>query len=120
MKSWLLHKLNLGEEALTELVQVHYNTVGAKDEILSQDEYGNWTFDGKQLTDLEIKTLKEEAQAITKSKIWKVIMKDLDAQASKRMVEASSLMQLESAKLFLFVIDIFKTRVRRISQSRTL
>lgn len=103
-------------KVLTAAVKRLYNTVG-KDDILKVVRNGiaeQWWFEGKLLTAEEVRLLKHEAEAFKASRLYRVLDMECRYQANKRMHEAATLPQLESAKLFFWVWDLIKTRLKEM------
>lgn len=104
------------QKVLTVAVKRIYNTVG-KDDILKIVYNGHteqWFFEGKLLTPEEVRMLKHEAETFKASRLYKIIDMECRYQANKKMHEAVTLPQLESAKLFFWVWDLIKTRLKEM------
>jgi hypothetical protein len=130
MKKWVIRILggwtdaesfidSLPEESrhivLTRAVEKLFNTV-SKEDILQRTDTG-LQFEGKPLQQAQINMLKEEAQSFHKSFLYRVLDKDVKYHGNKKMDEAQSLFQLESAKLLKYLWDIQKSRVIALEQT---
>lgn len=133
MRRWLITKLggfpdldaaitrikNSGDavrkhEILTEAVKRLYNAIGP-DDILHQNDQGLWEFQGKAITEPEMRQLREEAKILLSMKLWRVLKLDIKYQLGKKMFEeASNLEALVWGKLLTFHDDILRTRLQRL------
>lgn len=101
------------QKVLTVAVKRLYNTVG-KDDVLKIATNGQWWFEGKLLSPEEVRVLKHEAETFKMSRLYRVLDMECRYQANKKMHEAFTLPQLESAKLFFWVWDLIKTRLKEM------
>ena len=101
MKNWLIEKLggfadiDSAIEAIKEkdgkekyrilslAVKNLFNTISSED-ILKENEYGQWRFQDKLLQDEEKKLLIEETKQFLNTRLWKVLQKDVEYQANKK------------------------------------
>jgi len=103
-------------KVLSLSVKKLFNTVG-KDDILKRYVQGNmeqWWFEGKLLSPEEVKSLKREAESFRAMRLYKVLDMECRYQANKKMHEAQTLSQLESAKLLIWTWDVIKSRLREM------
>lgn len=107
-------------EILTLTVKRLYNTIGAED-ILKQHDTGQWTFEGKPVTDSDRKLLVVEATQFMETKLWKVLQADIKYQANRRMfISAKSEIDIVAGKLWLFTLDAFRTRLESLKNNSPL
>jgi hypothetical protein len=100
---------------LTRAVEKLFNTV-SRDEILQRTDAG-YMFDRKPLQQGHVILLKEEAQSFRKSLLYRVLDTDIKYQGNKKMDEAQTLFQMESAKLLKYIWDVMKSRITAIEQT---
>ena len=134
MKNWLIEKLggfadiDSAIEAIKEkdgkekyrilslAVKNLFNTISSED-ILKENEYGQWRFQDKLLQDEEKKLLIEETKQFLNTRLWKVLQKDVEYQANKKMfILAENEIQVAAGKLFLYALDAFRTRLASIQK----
>lgn len=100
---------------LTVAVKRMFNTVG-EDDVLKVSTNGQWLFEGRPMRDTERSLLKAEAQQLETTTLWKVLQKELQYQANKRMfVTSASEMDLVAGKLLVWYIDVIKSTMKRIA-----
>lgn len=117
MKTWLIHLLGgfTKGEVLTEAVKKLYNTIN-EDDIL-HEENGVWFYKGKQLSGESKKMLIAEAIQLKDSKLWEILSTDIEYQANKQMfLKATEESHLMAGKMFLYVLDVVKTRLKSMSR----
>lgn len=116
MKRWLIEILGgyySKSETLTAVVADLFNTVGPED--ILREENGKLLFEGRVLTDGEANLLKAEAAALMKSRLWKVLEREMQYQANKRMyVDSKSELDLIAGKLMVYHLDIMRTRMKKL------
>jgi hypothetical protein len=101
---------------LTLAVKRLYNTVGPED-ILKENELGQWISEGKQLSKTEKESLIIEAGTLLSSRLWKYLQSDIKYQANRKMfLLAKSEEDLTAGKLWLYTFDAIKTRLESISK----
>ena len=105
-------------QILTLATKKLFNTISSED-ILKQNEDGSWMLEGKPLTQLEVKSLKSEAQAIQNTRLWKVLDKDVKYHCNQKMRAATTILELESAKVIEYTWDILKTRLKKMQNVQT-
>lgn len=92
-----------------------YN-VTSSDDILRRDGVKTY-FKDRILTKIEIDTLKAETEAFQNSLLYKVLDAECRYQANKKIaLESSTIAQLESGKLMLYIWDIVKTKLKNIKE----
>lgn len=83
-------------------------------QVISEDVFtyspkGNLFLDGKELTEGEVNSLKEEIKFLEETRIWKVYQNTLSEQAKNRMFEkAQSYEDLWSGKLMLKNLEVMR------------
>lgn len=131
MRTWLIHKLkgfanvedfleNIRKLETKEKYRILdvaikrlFNHV-SEDEILHQTETGEWMFEGRPMVKGEYENVVEQARRLKDSFLFRVLDKDVKYQSYKKMREATTLFQLESAKMLEYIWDILKTRIKRM------
>ena len=135
MKKWFIHKLggyadiNEAIEAIKEkdtkdkfrilsLATKHlFNTINEED-ILKENVNGQWMFEGRILNKVQQELIKAETNQFINSTLWKVLEKDIKWQAGRKMfILAQNEVQVAAGKLWLYMLDAFKTRLQSISKS---
>jgi len=107
-------------DVLTAAVKKLYNTIGPED-ILKENEYKEWLFEGKLLPEGEKKLLIAEATQFMDMKFWKVLQADIKYQANRKMfILSKNDIDLIMGKSWLFVLDSFRTRLRSMRQGSPL
>lgn len=98
--------------ALTLLVKKLYNTIGP-DDILKQNEYGQWMHKGRPISDNEKKLLIAEATQLQNMKLWEILQDDIKWQANRKMfLLAKNDFDLTAGKLWLYSLDAMNTRLK--------
>jgi len=115
MRNWLIKKLleNSPERQriLTEVVQELYNPIRAED-ILQLKDDGSYTFGDKVLTPDQYAAIKREADIFKNSALYKVLDYDCKYRANRKMyIEATTIEQVESGKIMLYIWDVVKSRL---------
>lgn len=96
------------EKILTEAVKKLYKLVD-EDDVLFQTKDGNWYFTGKFLTETEKKQLKEEAELISKLRLWREINRAITYQNNKNMfLLSASEIDLIVGKSVLYNLNVIK------------
>jgi hypothetical protein len=102
-------------EALTKCVADEFNSV-TSEVILRQRADGTWDFEDRNLTFEEVKALRGEAQAILKTRMWKVLEKDLQYLANKAMYfNSKTEADLIAGKLILQIVREMRERLMKTS-----
>jgi len=117
-----ISKLETGEKhrVLTLYVKKLYNTLSA-DDILKEDSTGQWMFMGKQLSEARARQLVSQAKQFLNSDLWEVLQSDIKYQANKKMfVLAENELHLATGKLWLYTLDVIKTRLTSMSNASPL
>lgn len=98
---------------LTEAVKKLFNTIGPEDILkLEQDV---WTFEGKPLTRMEMTNLRQEAEFLRRSKLWRVLKLDIRYQLNKKMYEEGRTeLDVVWGKLALYLDDIARARLKSL------
>lgn len=129
LKHWLIEKLggfvtidaalnSIESESekrriLTKAVTRLYNTIDHEDILQEDPETGQWKLEGKPLSDGVKNLLIAEAEVFLNSKLWEVLQRDVKYQANRKMYKlAENEMQLAAGKFWIYVLDIFKTRLK--------
>lgn len=103
---------------LTYAVKRLFNTIGP-DDILKENEYGQWLIAGKPINETEKNLLIAEAQQLLKSKLWGVLQADVKYQANKKMfLLAKNEEQLTAGKMFLYAFDCLNTRLKSLKNEK--
>ncbi len=100
------------QRILSLAIEQVFNT--GKSDIL-KSEAGVWYFQGRKLAPQQVNALRAEAEAIQNMRLYQVLDTDTRYQGTKKMNEAITLPQLESAKLLIWIADIWKTRLNQLS-----
>lgn len=104
------------QRILSLAVKDLFNTVGEED-ILRQDAKGNWFFGDKVLSKGQIDAIKGDCKYLLSSMLWKVLQKDLNYQANRKMfILSRSEEDLMAGKLWLYTIDAIGTRLNSIEK----
>ena len=90
-----------------------FNTVSSED-LLKQTESGEWIVDGRPLVKGEYDNIIGQAKSFRESTLFKILDKEVKYHGNKKMREATTLFQLESAKMLEYVWDILKTRLKKM------
>lgn len=108
--------LNDRNKILTLAVKRLFNTIDAND-ILKVNEYNQWLFKGKVISDGEKKNLIAEAKQFLNTKLWEILQNDVKWQANRQMfLVGSSEIDLIAGKLWLQTLNCFKTRLVSMSE----
>jgi len=103
---------------LTYAVKKMFNTIGT-DDILKENEFGQWSIEGKPINDTMKNLLIAEAQQLLKSKLWEVLQNDIRFNANKKMfLLAQNEEQLTAGKMFLYALDCINTRLNSIKNEK--
>lgn len=99
---------------LTLAVRRLFNTIGPED-ILRENESGEWVSEGKVLSKGVADLIRAEAKAFEGSALWKVLQRDVQWQSNRRMfVVGTSEMDLVVGKLWIYSFDAIKTRLNSL------
>ena len=99
---------------LTRAVKKSFTAID-EDDILTSVTDQKWIYAGRELTQLEINSLKEFAESFKNSLLFQVLDKDLKYQANRKMfIESKNTEDLIAGKLLLYLWDVVKTRLKRI------
>lgn len=99
-------------DILTEVVKKLFNTISSEDILRYED--GEYIFQGRPLLPEELQQLKAEAEFFRKSKLWKVIDKDVKFQLNRKLYnEANITTDILWGKLILYYHDIINTRLSK-------
>ena len=100
---------------LTLAVKDLFNTIN-EDDIL-KEVHGQWLFEGKPMNGEQMKLLMSEAAVFEKTTLWKVLQKDIEWQANRKMfILSRTEMEMTGGKLWKFTFDAFRTRLRSLSK----
>jgi len=103
---------------LTRAVKRLYNTISSED-ILKENEYGQWMFMGRTLSKAEVAQIKAEATHFLGTMLWKVLQADVKYQANRKMyLLAQSDTDLTAGKLWTLTLDAFKTRLQSMMKGK--
>jgi len=103
-------------QILTLAVKRLFNTFGPED-ILSENTARQWMYEGKILTEGQKKSLIAEASQIINTNTWKILQADVKYKANRMMFQtATTEMQIASGKLWLYIIDVFNTRLKSLAE----
>lgn len=103
---------------LTKAVRKLYVMVNASD-ILRPSKTGEWIFEGKPISQGVRAQMVAEAQAFSESTLWKVLRKDIQYQAGKRMfIHGTDTIHMVSGKLWVYTLDSFKTRLASMIEGK--
>lgn len=107
-------------EILTLAVKKLFNTIGS-DDILKQNLYGQWMFQGKTMNKAQQDLIKAEAKIFVDSALWKILQADIQYQANKKMFTlATTEMQIAAGKLWTYTLDCIKTRLTSLNKDSAL
>jgi len=102
---------------LSLAVKKLYNTI-SEDDILKENEYKQWTIAGKPINQGEKNLLIAEAKQFLNTKLWKVLQKDIQYQANRKMfILGKSEIDMIAGKLFLYTLDCIKTRLESFKKN---
>lgn len=97
---------------LTRAVKRLFNTIDA-DDILKVHESGQWTFQGRTISEAEKAHLISEATTFMNSRLWKVLEADIKYQANRKMfILGGDDLQITAGKLWLLTLDAFNQRLK--------
>lgn len=103
-------------KVLTYAVKKLFNTID-QDDILKENEFGQWQIEGKPINDTTKSLLIAEAKGLLKSKLWEVLQNDIKYQANKKMfLLAQNEEQLTAGKMFLYALDCINTRLKSMEK----
>ena len=113
-----LYIASLGEkerhEVLTEAVKKLFNTIQEED-ILRLNERGKHTYMGRELMEEELTALKNEAEALKNSQLFKILDKEVRYQANYKMfADSQSTEDVISAKLIMWTWDVIKSKLNKL------
>jgi hypothetical protein len=123
LKLWLIKKLlsSLDDqerhEVLTLAVKKLFTTVGDND-ILKQKE-GKWFYRNVALKESDMKLLTAETHVFLNSYLYKILQTEIEYRANRRMfLESKNEFDLIAGKVMLYILDIIKSVLNRITQSK--
>ncbi len=136
MKKWLIEKLggyatiddaietikneedlNIKNRILSLAVKKLFNTIN-EDDILKENQYKQWIFEGKSISQGEKELLISETKQFLNTKLWKVLQKDIQYQSNKKMfILSRNEIDMIAGKLFLYTLDVIRTRLKSIEKS---
>lgn len=97
---------------LTYAVKRLFNTIGP-DDILKENEYGQWSVGGKVISDDRKKQLIKEANDLQQTYLWDIIQLDLQWQPNRKMyILATSDLEITAGKLWQYTVDCINTRLK--------
>lgn len=106
------------KKILTLAVRRLYNTIGP-DDILKEDSLGQWSLEGKVMSDGTKKLLIAEANQLETMTLWKVLQKDVQYQSNRRMfLIGKTETDIIVGKVWLYSFDAIKTRLRSIAKGK--
>lgn len=106
------------QDVLTERVKDLFNTINEED-ILQELKGGDWRFEDKKIEKPTQELLIAEARRLLSSALWKVLKKDVQWQANKRMfLKGQGEMDMIMGKAWLYVLDCIKTRLESLNKER--
>lgn len=101
-------------EILTTAVKKLFNALGPED-ILQQNERGQWLISGREMSKEEANILIAEAQKLLDSKLWKILQADVKYQINKKMyVESKTQGDMIAGKLGYYIFDVINTRLKNL------
>lgn len=101
-------------EILTLAVKRLFNTIGPGD-ILSENQSHQWMYEGKILTDGQVKNIRTEAEQIANTFTWKILQADIKYKANRQMFfDSNNVQSLASGKLWLYTLNVFNNRIKSI------
>lgn len=104
---------------LTLAVRKLFNTISADD--ILREKNGQMYFQGRALSKGEGDLLKAEATRLLDSKLWTILNNDIQYQANKKLfVSSTSQDDMVAGKLFLYTLDVIKTRLNSLSSGSGL
>lgn len=105
---------------LTLAVKRLYNTIGA-DDILRLNSKGQWTLEGKVLSEGRVNNLISEATMLLGTDLWKVLQLDIKYRANRKMyTEAKNEDGLTFGKMWLYTLDAIATRLVSLKSKSAL
>lgn len=112
-----IQRMDLPErkKVLTLAVRRLFNTIGP-DDILHEDAEGRWIAEGMVVDERKRRLYAAEAAQIEGSELWKVMQRDAQWQANRRMyILGKTEQDLIAGKLWTFTFDAFRTRLASIA-----
>src|ERR1044072_7859000 len=104
-------------EILALAVKRLFNAVSVED-ILQRGPDG-WLFEGRPVSDEEMKELRTEAENLRTSKLWRVLKFDLRYQFNKKMFEESKVdLDVVWGQLLLFSDDSVRQRLKLLAEGQ--
>ncbi len=132
MKKWVISKLggfSTTEDFITKVNDLNYSdkhkiltravkksfTTVSEDDILKVITDTKWLYGGRELSETEVASLKEQADSFRNSHLFQILEKDLRYQANRKMfIESRNTEDLVAGKLLLYLWDVVKTRLKKI------
>lgn len=100
------------------LVGEVFNTITSED-ILRVKTPTIWLYKGKELTEGQVKQLRNQATAMYNSDLWKMIRDELRYYAQKKtMEEGQTESDLISGKMLQYLTDIVDSRLKSMIQEK--
>lgn len=118
VKEFITHARSLSttdkHKLLTAAIRKSFNTISV-DDILRVKEDGQWMFEGKPLSDQQKKVLIQNAQNFTEGMLWKVLDRELQYHANKRMfILSASEQDMIAGKVLVYLTDIIRTKLKSL------
>ena len=108
------------KQRLLTLATKHlFNTISQEDILQPQGQ--TWMFENRPLSLGEKNLLVAEATQFLRSKLWRVLQKDVKWKANEAMyIKGKSSDDLVAGKLWLYILDCFETRLNSMSKESAL
>lgn len=92
-----------------------FNTIGP-DDILREDERGQWVSEGKVVPKAIAETVMSEARNFQESKLWGILQRDIRYQANRKMfIVGTTEMDIAVGKVWLYSLDAIATRLKSLA-----
>lgn len=108
-------KDKIRERILTIKVKDLFNTIDEND--ILKKVGTEWTVAGRPIDKEVYKMIVAEAEIFMKSKLWKVLKKDIQYRANEKMFEKSTnIMDLTMGKMWLYTLDTIETKLKSLTK----
>lgn len=99
---------------LTEAVKKLFNTISA-DDVLHQNDKGEWIFLKNTLTLMELKQMQGEAEFLMRSRLWRVMRVEIRHQLNKKLYEEARITEdVLWGKLLMWYADVERTVLTKL------
>ncbi len=125
MRNYIIHKLGgyatleeaveaNSHDALSKVVAEHFNTITEED-ILTLNENGQYTLEGKPLMDAQVQALRGYAKDFRQSLLFKVLDKEVKYQLNKRtFVKSAKETDMIAGKLGYWLWKVIREKLETL------